>query len=269
MSNGNAAQEPEFESALYRGRVGHRRHGGAAHEFSFPLHMMLLKLDELPTLMRQFWQLGTERWRWARFRRQDYLGDSAVPLDEAVREKMAALGGRPQAAFAGEIFLLCQLRYLGVYFSPLNLYFLRQDGVFTSMLAEVSNTPWNQRHYYLVDVDAPRSHPKAFHVSPFNPMDQVYHWRIRPPDPRSGDCHIHIRVDADKPDPVTVFDASLSLQRQELNQRQLTRVLARAPAQTLSILAGIYWQAFRLWLKKAKIHRHPDSGLPHKEKGGI
>ena len=43
------------------------------------------------------------------------------------------------------------------------------------VLAEVRNTPWNERHYYAVDGQQARPLEKAFHVSPFNPMDMVYH----------------------------------------------------------------------------------------------
>ncbi|VTN15554.1 Protein of uncharacterised function (DUF1365) [Raoultella terrigena] len=44
------------------------------------------------------------------------------------------------------------------------------------------NTPWNERHYYAVDAGRRGPLEKAFHVSPFNPMDMVYHWRFNHPD---------------------------------------------------------------------------------------
>jgi DUF1365 family protein len=52
------------------------------------------------------------------------------------------------------------------------------------VLAEVRNTPWNERHYYAVDGQQARPLEKAFHVSPFNPMDMVYHWRFNRPAKR-------------------------------------------------------------------------------------
>ena len=77
------------------------------------------------------------------------------------------------------IRLSARLRMFGIYFSPVNFYFLRDElGVFTHMMAEVSNTPWNERHYYLVDMDKQEDTQKEFHVSPFNPLDMTYKWNV-------------------------------------------------------------------------------------------
>lgn len=247
----------ELESALYFGTVRHRRFRDTHHEFDFSLFMVLLKLDEIPTLASRFWQFGFSAFNWARFRRNDYLGDKNSDLQEAVIAKIAQLSGQPVEELQGDVFLLCQLRYLGFYFSPLNIYYLRQNGKFTRLLAEVSNTPWNERHYYLLDTDNPQPHAKAFHVSPFNPMQQNYHWRIRPPEAEHGYCTLHLACVSQDDDQFTEFDATLALKRQPLNQKELTRVLLRTPAQTMSVVTGIYWQALKLFLKRTPVYRHP------------
>lgn len=260
----------EFESAIYRGFVRHRRFTPAQHEFDYPLFMMLLKVDEIPRLAKQFWQFGTRVLNWARFRRNDYLGNANQPLSESVRDKMSELTGRPRSEFTGDVYVLCHLRYFGLYFSPLNLYFLKQDDQYPCMLAEVSNTPWNERHYYFVDLDSPQPHDKAFHVSPFNPLNQKYHWRVTPPRSDAERCLVHIeswQESGQSPvekDEVKIFDATLSLQRVTLNQSELNRVLIRTPIQTASIVAGIYWQAFKLFRKKVPFYSHPDK---RKQKG--
>ena len=74
--------------------------------------------------------------------------------------------------------MLAQARCFGLYFSPVNFYFCYDDNIKNNdaeenketgqaayMLAEVSNTPWNERHYYLVDLKAIKDTQKAFHVS--------------------------------------------------------------------------------------------------------
>lgn len=251
-------QEPQFESAIYRGFVRHRRHRPRTHAFKYKLFMLWLKVDEIPALLQHLRLLGTSVLSWARFRRQDYIGDPAQSISASVRSRMASISGRQEQEFNGEVFMLCQLRYLGIYFSPLNLYFLRQHGRFTYMLAEVSNTPWNERHYYLIDLAEPGSHAKAFHVSPFNPMQQTYSWRIEPPAANTDSCLVHIDVCSESDGNNTVFDASLSLQRQAMNQAHLWRVLIRHPAQTATIVAGIYWQALKLFLKGLPYFQHPD-----------
>lgn len=258
----------QLESAIYRGRVRHRRFAPRRHGFSLPLFMMWLKIDEIPAVLDTAWQLGRGPLSWARFRRADYIGPADQGIDTAVRRKIADLSGTPIERLEGDVFMLCQLRYLGLYFSPLTLYYLRQNGDWRYLLAEVSNTPWNERHYYLLDAADPVDHPKAFHVSPFNPMDQQYRWRLTPPDSRHRGCVVHIESRGQEPGENSdkgsgersgkVFDATLTLRRYPLNQKEFTRVLLRTPVQTLNIVAGIYWQALKLLLKRLPLYGHPD-----------
>lgn len=149
--------------------------------------------------------------------------------------------------------MLGQVRTLGIYFSPVNFYFLRNDdGIFTHMLAEVSNTPWNERHYYLVDLDTQADTDKAFHVSPFNPMDMTYKWNIKPPEDAfvmTLDCH---REDKE-------FRAGLNMKRISLNNHNLNRAIKRIPSMTIKTVVGIYWQALKLFLKRTPIYGHPNS----------
>jgi len=143
QTDNNPASSDELESAIYSGFVRHRRFAPRDHAFDNKLFMLLLKTDEIPEVLGRFWQLGRGFFSWGRFRRKDYIGPAKLPVDTAVRQKMAELSGEPIDHFNGETYLLCHLRYMGIYFSPLNLYYLKQDGRFTRMLAEVSNTPWN------------------------------------------------------------------------------------------------------------------------------
>ncbi len=255
-----------LESAIYSGFVRHRRFTPRHHEFSYPLFMLLLKLDELPELFERFWQMGSGRVHWARFKREDYIGDPELSAAAAVRQKIAQLLGQPADSVDGDVFLLGQMRYLGVYFSPLNLYFLKQQQGFRYMLAEVSNTPWNQRHYYLIDLADIRPHDKAFHVSPFNPMEQRYHWQIIPPDASRKKSLVHIELHGAETAAQKVFDATMLLKRAPLNQKQLNRVLIKTPVQTASIVAAIHWQALKLLFKRVPLYPHPEKGRTEQRK---
>lgn len=258
--------EEKFESAIYQGFVRHRRFSPKPHEFKQSLFMMLIKLDELPLLMTRFWQLSDRKLSWARLKRKDYIGgkltsnqDNSLSISDAVKQKISEL--QPDALTEpGDVFLLGQLRYFGLYFSPLNLYYLRINGHFRYMLAEVSNTPWNQRHYYLVDLDNIQPHDKAFHVSPFNPIEQRYHWKIEPPQTGISKTLLHLESHQQNIATATnekVFDATMVLKRKPLNQAQLSRVLLSTPIQTLTIVLGIYWQAMKLLIKRVPVYGHP------------
>ena len=256
-----------LESALYRGTVRHRRFTPTRHEFEYPMFMFFIKAREITDLLSRFWQLGSSAMSLARFHRRDYIGPADRSIEQCVIEKIAELGKFSGSDLHGEVFMLVHLRYFGFYFSPLNVYYLRQQGEFRYMLAEVSNTPWNERHYYLQDLNSVSSHHKQFHVSPFNPMTQQYRWKILPPATDHGQCSIHIQChDLEQAGLPRVFDATVNLTRRELNRAELRRVLSRTPMQTLAVLVGIYWQALRLFIKGTPLYKHPRKLRSEKER---
>ena len=254
----DSTAETALESAIYRGKVRHRRFLPTQHEFEYPLFMFLFSAREIDTVLSRFWQLSRYPLSLARFRRADYIGQPEDSIEQSVKQKIAELGGTDPRQVQGEVFMLIHLRYFGFYFSPLNVYYLRTAGEFRYLLAEVSNTPWNERHYYLQDLRQMQPHDKQFHVSPFNPMQQQYRWQIVPPDAGHGRCSIHLQCHTlQDPSRARVFDATVRLDRVELNRAELRRVLVTTPMQTLSVVSAIYWQALKLYLKGTPLHTHP------------
>jgi DUF1365 family protein len=253
-----------MHSALYTGLLRHRRFAPRAHTFSYRLFMLYVDLAELDQVFRGRWLWSARRPALAWLRRADYLGDAAIPLDTAVRDRVAERTGvRP----AGPIRMLTHLRYFGVGFNPVTFYYCfdAADTRVESIVAEITNTPWNERHaYVLADAVA---HPdprvlryrfaKAFHVSPFMPMAMHYDWHFGTPGERLAVNMQNFEHGA------RVFDASLDLARREIAAGSLARALVAFPCMTASVLAGIYTQALRLWLKRIPFHAHPSRTSPH------
>jgi uncharacterized protein len=233
-----------MESALYVGTISHQRSVPQKHRFSYPFFMWFLNLDrlnQLPPLGRWF---STSRFALSRFHRPDYYGDKTISLADAIRERMEKLTGYQ---VEGEVCGLMNMRTLGLYFSPVNFYYgYDQEGGLSHFLAEVSNIPWNKRHQYAHYLGSGQRAPensKEFHVSPFNPMRQHYRWQIQPP---ADQALVQIDVDDNRGH---IFTARLELNRKPLDLQTVRKEIIKKPAMTLSIIAGIYWQALKLYIK--------------------
>ena len=245
-----------MESCLYVGRVAHRRFRPVAHAFRFPLFLMYLDLAELESVFRGRWLWSARRRALARFRREDHLGDPRVPLDEAVRELVAERTGRRPG---GPIRLLTHLRYAGFVFNPVSFFYCHgAGGELEAIVADVANTPWNERHRYVLPTGVATGGrhrfrtSKQFHVSPFMPMDVDYAWTFREPGER-----LTVRIENVARDGRPLFDAVLALRRRELTGPSLAGALARFPLLTVQLIAAIYWQAFQLRRRGAPTFAHP------------
>lgn len=233
-----------MKSAIYVGEIAHQRFLPKIHRFRYPFFMWFLNLDELEGLPNLGWWFSVKHWAISRMLRSDYLGDPKLPLADAVRARMLELTGKP---VTGKVCGLMNMRTLGLYFSPVNFYYgFNEEGSFTHFLAEVSNTPWNERHhyaYYVADGQYDLTQKKAFQVSPFNSLQQQYRWRISPP---GGAVGVTIAVSDTRGE---IFAAHLQLERQELDQSTVRRMLLRKPIMTAFIVGGIYYQALKIFFK--------------------
>ena len=260
-----------MHSCLYRGSVRHRRHEPAGHAFRYKLALLYLDLDEVETVFagRWSWSAG-ERRAPVRWHRADHYGDPGRDLRECIRELVFERSG---VVTRGPIRLLTNPRYLGHGFNPVSFYYCfdasgtRLDAI----VAEINNTPWGERHCYVLPQAANRDAPdrlhfkfgKDFHVSPFLPMDMDYDWRFTQP----GDG-LAVHMENRQCDRL-VFDATLNLRREPISGTSLARALARHPFMTGKVVAAIYWNALRLWLKSTPFFTHPDqTGAGHRHRGG-
>lgn len=252
-----------MHSCIYHGWVRHRRFRPAENRFRYSLAQLYLDLSELDTVFAGSWLFSCSRRAPARFCREDHLGDPQRPLDECVRDEvLLQTGQRP----TGPIRLLTNLRYWGYVINPVSYFycFNAADTAVQFVLAEVHNTPWGERHCYVLPAPVdpssgrcvPLSNRKDFHVSPFMQMNMHYHWRMSAPGER---LFIHIENHENDSDSATapLFDVTMRMIRQEITPTSLRRLLLRYPSATAKVFAGIYWQAFRLWWKNVPFVPHP------------
>lgn len=249
-----------MNSGIYEGLVRHRRFSPVPHSFTYRLFMMYLDLDEVPLLFRGRWLWSADRANLAWFRRTDHVGDLAIPLDQSIRQLVEArTGNRP----TGPIRLLTHLRYFGYVFNPVSFYFCfdRSDSRVQTIVAEITNTPWGERHCYVLGPEDNRAAgrrkryrlDKAFHISPFIDMDVQYDWRLTEPGAQFA-VHMENRRN-NQP----FFDATMRLNRREISGHALARVLVQYPLMTAKVIGAIHWQALKLWAKGVPFHAHPDA----------
>lgn len=258
-----------MQSSIYVGQIRHQRFEPAVNRFGYSLYMMALDIDEVSQPGFNKGVFGTRWYHPLRFKQNDYLkcadNNDLTPLKQRIISKVSELDDNDNDNFViDKVIMLAQVRCFGLYFSPANFYFCYDSkGEVKCMLAEVSNTPWNQRHYYLVKLDGSQTKSqttqKVFHVSPFMDLNMNYVWKIKAPDTNNDGLLIHIENHKlneltefilDDTKGTKIFDATLSLKKRLMTKAELLKVLFGFPVMTLKIVVLIYWQALKLFAKR-------------------
>ncbi|TNF98458.1 MAG: DUF1365 domain-containing protein [Gammaproteobacteria bacterium] len=248
-----------MNSCLYEGRVRHRRFSPRSHRFEYRMFYVFLDLDELDIAFEKqwFWSTGYPALAW--FRQADHFGSKSASLKKTIMDVVEQhTGKRPQ----GPIRVLTHLRYFGYVFNPVSFFYCydKNSTQVETIVAEVNNTPWGERHIYVLpqeqDVSNKRHHEywlkKEFHVSPFMPMDIQYEWIFTDPE-KNLTVHMENYRQQKK-----IFDATLTLHRKDITSMHCASVLLRYPFVTLTVIVAIYWQAMKLFLKGIPFYTHPD-----------
>jgi uncharacterized protein len=257
-----------MHSKIYTGWVAHQRFAPKKHGFKYRAFMMYLDLDELPTLFNgaSFWSFNKSN--IASFKRADYYGDPQKPLKAEISNLVyAATGQYPR----GAVRVLTNMRYFGHCFNPVSFYYcFEADNTLQAIITHITNTPWGEDYAYVHDFNDKSVGEKTikkttngditafkldkkFHVSPFMPMQINYDWAFKL---HQNQLFVHMKNFKNNTE---IFNATLSLQAQEITAKALNLLLIQYPVMTVKVVLGIYWNALLLWLKRVPSYSHPNS----------
>lgn len=241
------------ESSIYIGLVMHRRLRPRRHHFRYRAFWLLLNLDEIEALSNRMTWFSYNRPNLFSFYDRDHGDGTNTPLRAQIDRQLAEAGLNISG---GRVMLLCMPRTLGYCFNPLSVFFCyRKDGDLEAIVYQVHNT-FAERHSYVIGVKGAKSaiHQsflKRFYVSPFLDMDLRYDFRIAGPDSR-----VAVAISATGSEG-PVLNAVMAGVRKPLTDRSLFGVFWRIPAVTIKVMAGIHWEALKLWIKRIGLRRRP------------
>jgi len=241
-------------SSLYKTKIFHRRRRPKSHRLSYGAFFLLLDIDELDQMHRRLRWFSYNSFNVFSFYDRDHGPGTSEPLRPWVEHYLDQAGVDLEG---GSIQMLSMPRILGYVFNPITVYYCyHRDGQMRAVLYEVSNT-FGQRHSYLFSVDGSNhevlkhSCDKKFYVSPFIDVAGRYEFSLKRP---AKELYLHIRqTDQDGP----LLDAWVNGEKSHISDRELLLCLVRYPLLTLKVIAGIHWEALKLWLKGMRIVARP------------
>jgi len=254
------------KSAIYFGSVYHRRLLPREHSFRYRLAMFYLDLGHLESSAEWSFFFSNRLLSLFRFKSSDYLPNVAgISLTDRVRSIIKKERGQD---FSGPIFLLTQVRHFGYAMNPISIFYCfdHQQNL-CYLLAEVTNTPWGERHTYLIPAPSKQDEDprceKDFHVSPFLDMNFSYRWQISAPGSKLQLSIANYRQET------KWFKAGIDLERRDLSRLHLCKMLVFYPFTSLKIIAAIYLQALFLFIKRIPFVPHPGAAKEKKTGGKI
>lgn len=242
-------------NAIYKGTISHTRFVPKKHTFNYKVNMLYIDLDKISESFAKNWFWSANKFNLASFKRSDFFGDTKKSIKNSINE---LLFETLKYKHVGKIFLLTNIRYFGYCFNPVSFYYCEDSkGKLIAIVSHITNTPWDEKYAYVNDCrDIPSSSKhfefdKAFHVSPFMPMNMKYKWIFSTPKD-----FLFVSMDNIKKDTLC-FNATLKLTKKAWTPQALNRILFLSLPFSIKTIFLIYWNALVLAIKRVKFYPHP------------
>ncbi|MBX2878783.1 MAG: DUF1365 family protein [Granulosicoccus sp.] len=254
-----------LDSCLYAGQVFHRRLRPRKHELRYSVFSLLVDLAEIDHIDRSLWIFSHNRFNLFAIHDHDFGEQIEETLSGYICRKLTESGIHTMPT---QILLSCYPRVLGYVFNPLSLFYCFDDsGECFAVVHEVHNT-FGERHAYVLAVDRGRVKRQAtagadvteawieqhvgkqLFVSPFAHMGMNYQFRLNVPGVRQV---IVIRAMDEQG---LLITASYAGVRHKLTNTALVKYFCKIPLLTFKVIAGIHWEALRLWVKGVPLYKH-------------
>lgn len=243
-------------AVLYVARVAHRRRVAPFYRFVYRVFYFLFDIDRIDEAVQGTRLLSRNRFNLLSFHDRDH-GDGTPDGLRAWAEGLLTARGIEIAS--GRIRLLCMPRLLGFAFNPISLWYCQHaDGSLRAVIAEVRNTFGEKHCYVLASGGSPLTYgqtwdkEKCFHVSPFFDLVGQYRFVMSEPGERLR-VAIHETREGQP-----ILDATLAAERRETSDGAILGQVLRMPFMTLKVVAGIHWEALKIWLRGARFHGKPE-----------
>lgn len=191
---------------------------------------------------------------------------------------------------------MTHLCYFGYCFNPVSFYYILKgnelnddvdDENIEAIVAEVSNTPWNEMKCYVLHPDScdmqavkegrTRNYntqnvwksmnyvfQKTFHVSPFMEMDYIYDWTFW--HLKRSRIVVNTLMTKNQQEERNTsekgnsksFSAFFDIQRSQFNPISLSYQLIRFPVYCFVIQIWIHYEALKLFVKGVEFIPHPE-----------
>lgn len=256
---------PDGAAWLYTGDVMHARMKPKTHRFAYKVFCLLIDIDRLSDAGRQSRLFSIGRFNLLSFRESDHGSETKISETGLLRGYIDHLLAQANVnATGGRVLLLCYPRLLGFVFNPISVYYVYSGGGdLVALIYEVRNT-FGEMHTYVCPVEPGQmseagirqERNKLFYVSPFMDQPMRYHFRMVPPADR-----VNVRIlETDHEGPILA--ATFTGAKRDLTTAAILKACIAMPFMTLKVVAGIHWEAMKLWFKGIEFYNRPERPAP-------